>query len=231
MEHYEDVMKFLEELGITIEEYQKNIGSRPRFDTVKEIYGRYKTNCSKLILELQKFIDNPQNGRLHLVRVLYQIIESRPSPMNSNIINKLLNMNRLKIKTVVDEVRKYYTTVNIDAIISTTIRMKSSYIEHIFYPKVLLIMYFRKLSKIDKNLVDILNKKIIEPIDFLYFASSKQRKMLVDLGIYERDVETIVKVIGDDYEDAFELKRRLQDSWDKMKNISFISKYVIQNLI
>lgn len=33
------------------------------------------------------------------------------------------------------------------------------------------------------------------------------------------------------YEDAFELKRRLQDSWDKMKNISFISKYVIQNLI
>ena len=47
--------------------------------------------------------------------------------------------------------------------------------------------------------------------------------MLIDLGIYERDIETIVKIIGDDYEDAFELKQRLQSAWDKLQDISFIS--------
>lgn len=54
--------------------------------------------------------------------------------------------------------------------------------------------------------------------------------MLLDLGIYERDIEKIIKVIGDDFDDALELKNRLLLSYDKLKNISFISKYVIKSL-
>ena len=54
--------------------------------------------------------------------------------------------------------------------------------------------------------------------------------MLIDIGIYERDVEKIIKVIGDDFDDTTELKNRLINSFDKLGAISYISSYVIQNL-
>jgi len=54
--------------------------------------------------------------------------------------------------------------------------------------------------------------------------------MLVDLGIYERDVDSIIRVIGEDFDDVFELKNRLRANCEKFKSVSFISKYVIQNL-
>ena len=109
--------------------------------------------------------------------------------------------------------------------------MKSSYIEHRFYPRVLLIRYFLELSHTPAQLINILENKITGSIEYLYFATSKQKKMLIDLGIYERDVDTIVKIIGDDYNDTFELKERLQANWDKLQRISYISKYVIQSIL
>ena len=95
----------------------------------------------------------------------------------------------------------------------------------------LLIRYFLELSHTSAQLLSILESKITGAIEFLYFATSKQKKMLIDLGIYERDVETIVKIIGDDYEDTFELKARLQANWDRLQNISYISRYVIQSML
>lgn len=231
IDKYPDVIAFLQELGITIEEYHANIGSRQRFETVRAMYVRYKDNRSKLINELQKFLDNPQYGRLKLVKLLFEIVEGKKNAFKSNIINNLLNRQRWKIKKVVDDARPYFPDRGIDNIISTTISMKASYIEHQFYPKVMLIRYFLELSRANPNLLEILDSKIIGAIEYLYFASSKQKKMLVDLGIYERDVDAIIKIIGEDYEDAFELKRRLQIAWDKLQGISFISKYVIQSLM
>lgn len=231
IERYPDVIAFLSELGINIEEYRTHIGSRLRFETVKAIYTRYKNNRQKLMAELQKFLDDPMRGRLNLVKLLFELIEGRADPFKSNIINNLLNRQRPKIKTVVNEVQKYFPSRGIDSIISTTINMKSSYIEHQFYPRVLLIRYFLELSHAPSRLLSVLDAKITGAVEYLYFATSKQKKMLVDLGIYERDVETIVKVIGDDYEDTFELKRRLQAALEKLQGISFISKYVIQSIL
>ena len=231
IDRYPDVLAFLSELGITIEEYHARIGSRPRFENVKAIHTRYGASRQKLVDELQKFIDNPKHGRLNLVKLLYEITEGKSDAFKSNIINNLLNRQRLKIKTVVDEVRKYFASRGIDNIISATISMKSSYIEHQFYPKVMLVRYFLELSNTNSKLLNILDTKIIGAIEYLYFSTSKQKKMLVDLGVYERDVDTIIKVIGEDYEDAFELKRLLQLAWDKLQGISFISKYVIQSLM
>lgn len=42
--------------------------------------------------------------------------------------------------------------------------------------------------------------------------------------------DKIVKVIGEDFEDALELKNLLISSYDKFRNILFISKYVIKSL-
>ena len=228
---YPDVIAFLDELGISIEDYHAHIGSQLRFDSIKTIYTRYKLNHQKLVTELNTFIFDPHHGRLNLVKVLFEIVEGHSDPFKSNIINNLLNKKRPKIKAVVNEVQRYFSPRGIDRIISTTINMKSSYIEHQFYPKILLIRYFLELSHTSEQLLTVLDSKIIGAIEYLYYASSKQKKMLIDLGIYERDIETIVKIIGDDYEDAFELKQRLQSAWDKLQDISFISKYVIRAML
>lgn len=231
IEKYPDVVDFLNNLGISIEDYHLHIGSRLRFETVKAIYLQYSAMRQRLIDELQRFINIETHGRLNLVKILYEISDGRADSYRANIINNLLNRNRPKIKTVVNEVNRYFSARGIDNIISTTISMKSSHIEHWFYPRVLLIRYFLELSHTPDQLLSVLESKITGAIEFLYYASSKQKKMLIDLGIYERDVETIVKVIGDDYNDTFELKERLQEKWDKLQNISYISKYVIQTIL
>ena len=220
IEKHPDVIAFLAELGISIDEYHAHIGSRLRFETVKAIYYQYKRMHQRLINELQRFINIETHGRLNLVKLLYEITEGKADSYKSYIINNLLNRQRPKIKTVVNEVQKYFSARGIDNIISTTINMKSSYIEHRFYPRVLLIHYFLELSQTPPQLLAVLENKVTEAIEFLYFATSRQKKMLVDLGIYERDVETIIKIIGDDFDDAFELKKRLQLAWDRLQNIS-----------
>jgi hypothetical protein len=59
----------------------------------------------------------------------------------------------------------------------------------------------------------------------------KNIKVLIDLGIYERDVVKIKKVIGDDFNDVSELKVRLTDNYSRFKDISYISRYFIKSLI
>ena len=231
VEKYPDVISFLTELGISIDDYHMHIGSHLRFETVRAIYLRYKSNYEKLLNELQRYVDNTSRGRYFLVKLLFELCEEKKQPMKASIINSFLDKRRPKIKKVVDEVKHYYSSYGIDYIISTAINMKTSYIEHSFYPRMLLIRYFLELSHTQSQLIDVLNEKVINPIEYLYFATSKQRKMLVDLGIYERDVEAIVKVVGDDYEDTFELKNRLQTHLDKLQGISFISRYVIQSIL
>ena len=120
---------------------------------------------------------------------------------------------------------------NIDYIIATTIRLKMGYIEHDFYTKVLIIRYFMEKEGVKEELINKLNEKVINAIEQLYFSDSIQKKMLIDMGIYERDVENIIKIIGSNFEDELELKNRLIDNLNKLDNVSFISKYVINNLI
>ena len=114
--------------------------------------------------------------------------------------------------------------------ISTTIRIKNGYLEHQFYNRVNIIKYFCEKAGFEDKQIDVLNDKIINAIEYLYFLNVKNKKMLIDIGIYERDVEKIIKVIGDDFDDTTELKNRLINNFDKLGNISYISSYVIQNL-
>lgn len=229
--NHPDVLAFLSTLGITIDEYHSNIGSHLRFETVKAIYLRFRINFTRLTNELKVFLDNPKAGRLNLVKILYELVNGKQDPFKSNIINNLLNRKRPKIKTVVNDINTFYSSRGIDTIISTTINMKSSYIEHQFYPRVLLIRYFLQLSGVSTDLISILDDKILDTIEFIYYATSKQKKMLVDLGIYEGDIEAIVKIIGDDYDDIFELKYRLQKNWSKLQGVSFLSKFIIQSML
>lgn len=229
MEH-PDVIAFLEELGITIDDYLINIGSKHRFETVKAIYYRYKEKKYEILQELLAFLNNERHGRLNLIKYLYYVAEGRNDSYRANIINSLLNRSRPKIKTIVDNTKKYFKSKDIDNIISTTINMKMSYIEHNFYAKVILIKYFMELELTNKPTIEVLNNKVLNTIEYLYFSTSKQKKMLLDLGVYERDIEYIIRIIGDDFEDTFELKKRLQKSFDMLQGIGFVSRYVIKNI-
>lgn len=229
-ENHPDYLKFIENLGISHDDYLSHIGSHFRFETVKTIYERYIQLRQDLMNELGLFVDDEKHGRNKLIVLLYNVCEGRNDRFRGTLINNLINRNRQKIKTVVDNAKKYFPTLGLDYIISTAISLKMSYIEHQFYGKLQIIKYFMQLEKVPKEYLNILDSKILGAIEQLYFTTSKQRKMLMDIGIYERDIETIVKIIGENYEDAFEMKQLLKDNLGRFKNISFISKYIIESL-
>ncbi len=231
IDKHQDVVEFFKLLNISKEEYLYKIGTQARFDTVIELYNRYCMYREQLLNELQFLCENDMAGRLHLVQVLYCICEKRNGKLEANLINNLLNKRRPRIKKVVDDTRKYFKTANIDNLIATAIKLKMSYIEHTFHSKVNIVSFFLEKENIDKALINILDKKIISTIEFLYFSNVKHKKMLLDLGIYERDIEKIIKVVGDDFDDAFELKQRLIDNVKRLNDISYISKYVISNML
>lgn len=230
IDEHKDIIEFLKMLKIDKEEYCSNIGNKVRFDTVKKMYNKYKEMKSKLLQELQNLISDNEKGRYSLVSILYTIINDKNNALESNIITRLLNRNRPRLKSVINAVLKGKED-SIDFIITTTIRMKMGYIEHEFYTKVLIIRYFLEKDGIEEELINKLNEKVINAIEQLYFSDSIQKKMLIDMGIYERDVERVINVIGGDFEDEIELKNRLQLNLDKIEKVSFITKYVINNLI
>lgn len=230
IDEHKDIIEFLKMLKIDKEEYCSNIGNKVRFDTVKKMYNKYKEMKSKLLQELQNLISDNEKGRYGLVSILYTIINDKNNALESNIITRLLNRNRPRLKSVINAVLKGKED-SIDFIITTTIRMKMGYIEHEFYTKVLIIRYFLEKDGIEEELINKLNEKVINAIEQLYFSDSIQKKMLIDMGIYERDVEIVINVIGGDFEDEIELKNRLQLNLDKIEKVSFITKYVINNLI
>lgn len=230
IENHKDIIEFLNMLKIDRDEYCLKIGNKVRFETVKRMYNKYKEMELKLLKELQNLIEDNKRGRYNLVSSLYTIINGDDNALESNIINRLLNRKRPKLKSVINEVSKGKEN-NIDYIIATTIRLKMGYIEHDFYTKVLIIRYFMEKEGVKEELINKLNEKVINAIEQLYFSDSIQKKMLIDMGIYERDVENIIKIIGSNFEDELELKNRLIDNLNKLDNVSFISKYVINNLI
>jgi len=230
IQNHPDYLSFLSGLGITHEDYLKSIGSHLRFDTVLSIHNRYTEKKSEILAELRAFHTKKIHGRNQLVVLLYYVCEGENDKFRANLLNNLIHRRRPKVKTVVDKALEYYASRGLDHIISTAISLKMSYIEHQFYGKVGIVKYFMQMENITNNFIDILDSKVLGAIEQLYFTNSKQRKMLLDIGIYERDVESIIRVIGLSYEDAFSLKKLLQDNSSNLQHISFISRYIINNL-
>lgn len=232
IENNEEVNLFLRLLGITLDDYMQNIGAKLRFATVKYLYENFQKNKNDLMETLIEMSQNPQKGRYSLVFILEKICEGKEkgNSLDASIINRLLDKRRPKIKKVVDELNERYKKIDINMLISKIIRMKNGYIEHSFFNRVNIIRYFCVLENWEENIIQVMDNKILNPIEFLYFINLKNKKMLLDLGIYERDIDKIIKVIGDDFDDAVDLKNRLLSSYSRLKGISYISRYVIRGL-
>ena len=231
----EEYNEFISMLGITAEEYKENIGSRYKIKTIKKIYNNYLEYKEQLLNELNNMNENETRGRGNLIFILHQIINKEDGKergyilkLESTIINYLIYKNRLKLKTIINNVIRYYENMSIDYIISSTMRLKSSYVENEFYSMCKIICYFLRCDKVSEKEINIIVSKIISCIDYLYFSDSKCKKILKEIGIYDYDIEKIVEVIGEDKEDITEIIQLLKES--QFNNLSYISKYIINRL-
>ena len=93
----EEVTSFLECLGIDIDEYLNNIGTKVRFDTARKIFYRFEENKTSLSDLLYNMASNDQMGRYNLVKLLMVIVDGKDNKLDASIANKLLNRKRLKL--------------------------------------------------------------------------------------------------------------------------------------
>lgn len=229
IDKHENYKAFLELLGIDHEAYLKNIGNHFRFNTVQELFNKYKAQKFKLEAALQNLFVNTKSSKWELIHILYNIFEAKDNKFKVSIINNLINRSRPKLRDVI-EISKEKSSNNINDIISTAIQLKISYIEHMFYPKLMLVKFFMSLDKFSDNHMKILDEKVTNTIEQLYFTNSKQRRMLLDIGIYERDIDSIINVIGNEFTDISEMKQLIISNSNKFHDLGFISRYIIRNI-
>ena len=227
--------QLISKLKISPKEYKENIGPKYKIKRISETYESFMKAKEDLINELEIIQKVKERPRGILIEKLYRIINYEEKrifniSLNSTLINKLINRNRLKIKTIINEMmnQKRPITKDIDLIISTALRLKSSYIEHEFYNMCKILVFFMKCENVRDDLINIINQKIIASIEFIYFSNSKCKKTLKDLGIYEYDIEKIIKVIGNDLNSINDIYDALKNN--KFENLNFISEYIINRL-
>lgn len=228
---YKDFIDFLNNLQMDYDEYMSKIGGKPRFYSVLFTYKNYLLRKKELIKELHNLRTIPKYGRYKLICLLYFISEGKENSRECILINELINKQRKKLKTIINNTIEKSKNPNIDDIISTVLRLKNSYIEHKFFSRILLVKIFMEKEGISEDFITVLDDKVIKPIEFIYFSSSKAKKMLIDLGIYERDVSSIINIIGDDIEDTNDLRLKLRTYFNKLTNVSYLSMYIIRKLI
>lgn len=228
-----EFLDVLQRLGINYDEYKAQIARKHRFSTVLFLLNRYKKSKSNLMDVLYQLMRDPDQSKLQLIRVLYEIIEeSRNSfKLNTFIINRLTYKYRQSVREVVDATTEYYPNVNISKIINTTIRYKSSYVEFDFYSKVDLIRYFMRCDGVDISLINVLHERLLRNIEILYYLTSPSKKMLKDMGIYDGDIDFIISIIGENFTSIAELQELLAEHSGQLDNISVISKYIISRIV
>lgn len=223
----------LNKLNITYEQYKSGIARKYRFSTVEFLLNNYYKYKSSLLDVLYQQNRNPNQSKLELIRVLCRILGMKEFnfKLNTFIINKLTYKYRQSIREVVDTTLQYYKNANLSDVINTTIRYKSSYIEFTFYSQVDLLRYFMECEQVSPSLISTLHERLMKNIEILYYLKSPSKKMLKDMGIYDGDIDNIIKVIGSDFSSVAELQSLLVRSYPKLNEISIVSKYVISGLI
>lgn len=223
---------FLNELNITQDEYKQEVGLI-RFSTVQNLFEKYKANKNKLINTINKIIENPQS--LSRAAVLYELLlimkDDNPVFANNraNIINHCINKTRLTIKDIVEKIKndRFYNG-NINRAISDVIKIKNSYVEYDFYKYTNLITFFMRKQDVEFKIIQYINEKILNSIEFIYYKDDNLKKTIKDLGIYERDIETISKYVNAEFNDVQEIINEIKLQYKKFESaISYISKYVI----
>lgn len=231
---HENFLDLLNKLGITYEEYKEHIARKFRFSTVDFIYKRYCENKFKLINILKHMNVNDTMSKLELIRVLSDIMcafKPYNFKLSTFIINRLTYKNRQSVKKVVDATMKSYPKERTGRIINTTIKLKNSFIEFEFYKKIELIKFFMQCENVEQTLINVLSNRLMKNIELLYYMNQPNKKMLKDMGIYEGDIDQIIKIIGNDFTSVSDLQKLLSKHYVEFQKLGVISKYSIERLI
>lgn len=232
---HENFIEFLKKLNIDYEVYKQEIATKCRYSTVLYLYQKYVRYRKELVGELIALNTNDTRGKLELIRVLYKIINKNAYEMKIKtfIINRLTYLTRVRpnVKSVVDATMKSYENADINDVIKKTIYLKNSYIEFEFYKRIQVIIFFMKCDKIPQNMIETVHNKLMKHIEIIYYINAPERKMLKDMGVYDGDIETIVEIIGDDFETVDELQNRIRNHPEIMNKVSVVTKYVIRRFI
>ncbi|WP_158438494.1 DEAD/DEAH box helicase [Mycoplasma yeatsii] len=227
-----EYLLFLSELNIEHNDYLQNIASKIRFQTTKSMYNRFKQNLIKLKDELKTLSGEEKKSKYKLVEILFKIIneKNRNYKLCSYIIHKLTYKKYLSVKEIVDSCN--FKKVNVDERINTTLRMRNSFLEHEFYKRVQIVIYFLELEGIDSKYIELIRDKILSPIESKYFMNNEVKKTLKDLGIYEKDIDTINKFLN--LSQNFSVNELLEEIKNNMQRINKsdditpITKFVIK---
>lgn len=236
------ILNFIKALNISIDDYSNNIGSKLRFNTVYNLYASYCKHKCKLFKGIEAYIESFKNkkpiSRTSLIEPLYYICEDLniripyTASLDSSCINSLIDKRRPKIKECILKVQKHFKSENVNNLISKLIRYKNSYIEHQFYKKVSIILFFMMIDGVSDDYINVLRNEVLSIIELLYYSNSPSKKILYDMGIYEKDIDTIINSIGEDFDDINDLKNKIKQNIAKISPaISYISRYVIDNLL
>lgn len=232
---HENFVEFLKILNIDYDRYKQEIASKCRFSTVLYLYHQYMRHREALLDEIITLRNNDTRSKLELIRVLYKIVNPRTYDLKiqTYIINRLTYLTRTKpnIKSVVDATMQTYSWADINDVIKRTIHLKNSYIEYEFYKRIQVIMFLMKCDKISQNLIDTIQNKLLRNIEIIYYINAPERKMLKDMGVYDGDIETIINIIGDDFQTVDELQNRIRNKPEIINNVSVVTKYVINRFI
>lgn len=236
------ILNFIKFLNISIEDYAENIGSKLRINTVIDLYKSYVKHKERLtngIAEYQKsLISKKTISRRSIIEPLYYICEDAKirTPYSAAVeaccINALINKTRPKIRDCITKVQKSFKNEKINDLISKLIKYKNSYIEHQFYKKVSIIVFFMTIEQFCPDYINTIKTEVLNIVDMLYYANSPSKKLLYDMGIYEKDIDSISNIIGEEFDDINDLKNRIQQNTSRISSkISYISRYIIDNLL
>lgn len=253
----EEINLRLSRMNLSYEQYIENFKSF-RLSKIEKLYKHYYKYIDDLKKEINYIIcysqDKTPPGRRNLINILVTIIEANDKDEHKRkgnyqkaaIISEILNKQRLSLKSIINRTIKAKLKSNqkdnkkidclslseINRIIGLVISLKSSFVEFDFYRGLLVIIYFMERD-FAKDEIAVINEKILNPIEYRYYFGDEQRRMLYDIGVIEKDIEIIIKALKRlnlKFNDTREMITILNKNLSEFKNISFISKDLIEML-
>lgn len=223
----QEVLDYLREKGLSLEDYINEIGTPIRFEKFKTIRSNYENNLT----QLKKALMGARGCDPY--KIMNSIISLKGDPKRFGIVKQVVFAQNKCTKEVVDKVKSFESLKNasIDEVVAEVLKIKNSYLEHSFLVRCKIIKMFLKKENDSTSLINKIDNYFIKPIEEMYYLNAPYKKMLKSLGIYDTDIDKITNVIGIDYQDITELKDRLFRNKEKyFPNISFISKFAIESL-
>lgn len=231
-----EFLSLLQEMGISYEDYIKHFATQFRFSTINAMYSRFKQNKNLLYKAIDDMLASDKPTKLSVVRELYKIIENDSEKYNyklkTYIINILTYKQSKSVRATIEQVRKAFNKLDLDSIISEVLKLKNSYLEYDFYKKTGAVLYFMELDNASENIKKPIEEKILRVIENKYFMHSPGKKILKDMGIYDKDINIISIIIGDNISSVDELQSKIQENYEKIiAKISVISRYIVEKMI